>query len=63
MKDHNLMKTQKFEYRFRQILLFLENALKKLLNIFSNSAGHVVAYKIDPIFEHIIDCVQLYFSL
>ena len=25
-------------------------------------AGHVVAYTIGPIFKHIIDCVQLYFS-
>ena len=25
------------------------------------SAGHVVAYKIGPIFKHIIDFVQLYF--
>ena len=63
---------------------FLENALKKLPNIFSNfffymkvqsfrlimennfiqmaaSAGHAVAYTIGPIFNHIIDCVQLYF--
>ena len=23
------------------------------------SAGHAVAYKIGPIFKHIIDCVQL----
>ena len=26
------------------------------------SAGHVIAYTIDPIFKHIIDCVQLYFT-
>ena len=26
------------------------------------SAGHAVAYTIDPIFKHIIDCVQLYFT-
>ena len=26
------------------------------------SAGHAVAYMISPIFKHIIDCVQLYFS-
>ena len=25
------------------------------------SAGHTVAYKIDSILKHIIDCVQLYF--
>ena len=25
-------------------------------------ADHVVAYTIAPIFEHIIDCVQLYFT-
>ena len=70
--------------RVLQIPFFLENALKKLLNIFSNflfylkkqsfrlimannfiqmaaSAGHSVAYTIDPIFK-LIDCVQLYFT-
>ena len=26
------------------------------------SAGHAVAYTIGPIFNHIIDCVQLYFT-
>ena len=26
------------------------------------SAGHAVAYTIGLIFEHIIDCVQLYFT-
>ena len=26
------------------------------------SAGHAVAYTIGPIFQHIIDCVQLYFT-
>ena len=26
------------------------------------SAGHAVAYMIGPIFKHIIDCVQLYFT-
>ena len=26
------------------------------------SAGHAVAYTIWPIFKHIIDCVQLYFT-
>ena len=26
------------------------------------SAGHVVAYTTGPIFKHIIDCVQLYFT-
>ena len=28
----------------------------------ATSAGHAVAYTIPPIFKHIIDCVQLYFS-
>ena len=28
----------------------------------ANSAGHVVAYTIGPIFKHIIDCVQVYFT-
>ena len=26
------------------------------------SAGHAVGYTIYPIFKHIIDCVQLYFT-
>ena len=26
------------------------------------SAGHAVVYRIGPIFKHIIDCVQLYFT-
>ena len=26
------------------------------------SADHVAAYTIGPIFKHIIDCVQLYFT-
>ena len=26
------------------------------------SAGHAVVYTIGPIFKHIIDCVQLYFT-
>ena len=28
----------------------------------ATSAGHAVPYTIDPIFKHIIDCVQLYFT-
>ena len=28
----------------------------------ADSAGHLVAYTIGPIFKHIIDCVQLYFT-
>lgn len=27
------------------------------------STGHAVAYKIDPIYEDIIDCVQLYLPM
>ena len=27
------------------------------------SSGHAVAYTIAPIFKHIIDCVQLYFTI
>ena len=26
------------------------------------SAGHAVAHTISPIFKHIIDCMQLYFT-
>ena len=26
------------------------------------SAGHAVAYTVGPIFKHIIDCLQLYFT-
>ena len=68
-------------YRVRQIsffFFFLENALKKLMNIFkissfrlimennfiqmAASTGHAVAYTIGPIFKDIIDCKQLYFT-
>ena len=28
----------------------------------ATSADHAVAYLIDPIFNHIIDCVPLYFT-
>ena len=28
----------------------------------ANSAGHAVAYTTAPIFKHIIDCRQLYFT-
>ena len=28
----------------------------------STPVGHAVAYTIDPIFKHIIDCLQLYFT-
>ena len=28
----------------------------------ADSAGHAVDYTIGPIFKHIIDCVQLYFT-
>ena len=31
-------------------------------NQMATSAGHAVAYTIGPIFKHIIDCVQLYFT-
>ena len=31
-------------------------------NNFIQMAGHAVAYTIGPIFKHIIDCVQLYFT-
>ena len=31
-------------------------------NQMSASAGHAVAFTIGPIFKHIIDCVQLYFT-
>ena len=26
------------------------------------STGHAVAYTIEPIFKHIVDCMQLYFT-
>ena len=31
-------------------------------NNFIQMAGHAVGYTIGPIFKHIINCVQLYFS-
>ena len=29
---------------------------------FIQMAGHAIAYTVGPIFKHIIDCVQLYFT-
>ena len=31
-------------------------------NNFIQMADHAVAYMIDPIFKHIIDCVHVYFT-
>ena len=50
---------------FSQISFFIWNIRLIMENNFiqmAASAGHTVAYTIDPIFKHIIDCVQLYFT-
>ena len=44
---------------FSQISFFMEN---NIIQMFA-SAGYAVAYTIGSIFKHIIDCVQLYFTI
>ena len=36
--------------------------MKNIFIQMAASAGHAVAYTIGPIFKHIIECVQLYFT-
>ena len=57
----------------KYLIFILENALKKkteyilkfVFFLFESTilpSGHAVAYTIDSIFNHIIDCVQPYFT-
>ena len=51
------------EYFFKNLKvqsfqLIMENNFIQMADL----AGHAVAYAIDPIFKHIIDSVQLYFT-
>ena len=45
-----------FYLKIGSFRLIMENNFIQM----STSAGHAVAYTIDPIFKHIIDCMQLY---
>ena len=47
-----------FYLKVQSFRLIMENNFIQM----AASAGHAVAYTIDPIFKHIIDCVQLYFQ-
>ena len=48
-----------FFYSIKQFFrLIMENNIISM----AASAGHAIAYTIGPIFKHIIDCVQLYFT-
>ena len=38
--------------------LIMENTFIQIVT----SAGHAIAFTIDPIFKHIIHCVQLYYT-
>ena len=50
----------KFLFLFESKILIMENNFIQMAA--APSAGHAVAYTIGPIFKHIIDCVQLYFT-
>ena len=47
-----------FYLKVQSFQLTMENNFIQM----ATSAGHAVAYTIAPIFKHIIDCVQLYFT-
>ena len=47
-----------FYLKVQSFRLIMENNFIQM----AASAGHAVAYTIGPIFKHIIDCVQLYFT-
>ena len=47
-----------FHLKVHSLRLIMENNFIQI----AASAAHVVAYTIGPIFKHIIDCVQLYFT-
>ena len=47
-----------FYLKVQSFRLIMENNFIQM----AVSAGHEVAYTIGPIFMHIIDCVQLYFT-
>ena len=47
-----------FYLKVQSFWLIMENNFIQM----ADSAGHAVVYTIGPIFKHIIDCVQLYFT-
>ena len=52
------------EYFLKFLSFYLKVQSFRLImeNNFIQTAGQAVAYTIGPIFKHIIDCVQLYFT-
>ena len=47
-----------FYLKVQSFRLIMENNFIQM----ATSAGHGIAYTIGPIFKHIIECVQLYFT-
>ena len=56
----NIFRNFFFYLKVQSFWLIMENN-NNFIQI-AASAGHAVAYPIGPIFNHIIDCVQLYFT-
>ena len=56
--ENALKKNYLFYLKVQSFRLIMENNFIQM----AASAGHAVAYTILPIFKHIIDCVQLYFT-
>ena len=54
----NIFSNFLFYLKVKSFRLLMENNCIQM----ASSAGHAVAYTISPIFKHIIDCVQLYFT-
>ena len=57
-KLHNISSNLFFYLKVQSFRLIMENNFIQM----TASAGHAVAYTIGPIFKHIFDCVQLYFT-
>ena len=54
----NIFQNFLFYLKIQSFRLIMKNNFIQM----AASAGHAVANTIDPIFKHIIDCVQLYFT-
>ena len=57
--ENALKKTTEYFIKF---LFLFEIAMENNFIQMAVSADHAVGYTIGPIFKHIIDCVQLYFT-
>ena len=59
LKTFNIQIKNFFFYlKVQSFRLIMENNFMQM----AYSAGHAVAYTICPIFKHLIDCLQLYFT-